>query len=140
MILHHIWEYSGDKGTQELVIFKIGKTDRTGTYTFRAAFHAKRTEQSKRSLMYVPSDQVLVIQLEDLVTRDREGSIARLLDFLGVDDDPNMRAWFDEVVTPRKGNEGRWRRDYTGEQLDVIDTAYAEIIADLEAREIPHPV
>ncbi|MEZ5117203.1 MAG: sulfotransferase [Candidatus Nanopelagicales bacterium] len=100
----------------------------------------RRMIQSKRSLMYVPSDQVLVIQLEDLVTRDREGSISRLLGFLGVEDDPNMRAWFDEVVTPRKGNEGRWRRDYTGEQLDVIDTAYAEIIADLEAREIPHPV
>ena len=53
-------------------------------------------------------DQLLVLQMEDLVVRDREGSYARLLAFLGLDDAAEMRTFQATVMTADRAHIGRW--------------------------------
>ena len=73
------------------------------------------------------------------MTRDRDGTLSRLLEFLGLADDPGMRDWFDENVTPSRGHVGRWRRDVPTAEQERIDARYLEVLAELDAREVPHP-
>ena len=48
--------------------------------------------------------------LDDLVERDREATYGRLLTFCELDDAAAMRRYFDEEMSPRAANLGRWRR------------------------------
>ena len=53
--------------------------------------------------------ELCVVVLDDLVWGDRKGEYARLLDFLGVDDDAGMREFFDEQMHPGAAHLARWR-------------------------------
>lgn len=68
-----------------------------------------RVRRAHGGLLEVPSDSVLILSLEDLVVLDREGSYQRVLDFLGLEDDPTMRAFFDEQMPAERVGLDKWR-------------------------------
>jgi hypothetical protein len=82
----------------------------------------KRTVRAHRGLSGVPASQALPMSLEDLVIRDREGSYARLLDFLGIDDDPAMRTFFDEKMLAARLNPSGWREKVP--DADAFERSY----------------
>ena len=51
--------------------------------------------------------------LDELVWGDREASYEGLLSFLGVDDEPGMRAFFDEQMNADAAHRERWREGRT---------------------------
>ena len=55
------------------------------------------------------SSELCVVVLDDLVLGDREGTYGRLLDFLGIDDEPGMREFFDLLMHPDAAHLARWR-------------------------------
>lgn len=57
----------------------------------------------------LPPDQFRVVLLDDLVAGDRDASYARLLEFLGVNDDQRMREFFESEMGPGAAHQGRWR-------------------------------
>jgi hypothetical protein len=82
----------------------------------------KRTIRAYRGLSGVPSAQALPLSLEDLVIRDREASYARLLEFLGIEDDPAMRTFFDEKMLASRLNPSGWRSKVP--DPDAFDRSY----------------
>jgi hypothetical protein len=79
------------------------------------------------------SDRILSFELMDLVVRDRQGTLARLCEFIGVPVDPGMVAWFDANVTSDGMHPGRWRRDFDDQTCARIDEHYAAACARLAA-------
>src|SRR5206468_2524470 len=78
----------------------------------------------------IPTDQLLVLQLEDLVLADRERSYARLVEFLEIPDDPAMRAFFESEVAPERAHVGRWRSELEPAARAELEAAYAETVAE----------
>jgi hypothetical protein len=98
----------------------------------------KRVERAFAAGEHLPADAVLVIPLEDLVVRDRDRVYARLLAFMGFDDDPAMRAYFDTRMPAEAMHHGRWRTDIPSEMLSVFEAHYTEIAERLRQRGYPY--
>lgn len=85
----------------------------------------------------VPADRFRVIMLDDLVGSRREPTYAGLLDFLGVGDEPGMRAFFEAEMTPERAHVGRWRRELRPPARLWVQRRYERTIGALE-RESNH--
>lgn len=83
--------------------------------------------------------RVLTIELMDLVTRDREGTLARLCEHVGVPVDDSMVAWFDANVTSSGSHVGRWRQDFDEDTTRRIDEAYAASVERLRDQGVAIP-
>ncbi len=68
-----------------------------------------RMRRAHEGLAGVDPESVLVMSLEDLVVLDRDASYQRVLAFLGLDDDPAMRAFFDEQMPAERVGLDKWR-------------------------------
>ena len=55
--------------------------------------------------------QVLHIWFEDLVHHNREGTLAKVLNFLDLEEDDTLKKYFDDMVVPASSNTGRWRNE-----------------------------
>jgi hypothetical protein len=97
-----------------------------------------RIERAFAACERVPPDRVHVIQMEELVARNREREYARLLAFLGLDDDPAMRAYFEEHFTEAQSHIGRWRQDVPPERMAAFEAHYDRIAAGLHGRGRPY--
>jgi hypothetical protein len=61
------------------------------------------------SLIQVPQSSRHEIRLEQFVIHQREESYRDLLNFLELDDHPNMRKYFDEQMLVEKLHSGDWQ-------------------------------
>ena len=52
--------------------------------------------RAELSLRRMPPGTFTTVHLEELVRDDREGTYGRLLTILGIEDEPAMRAFFDD--------------------------------------------
>jgi hypothetical protein len=93
----------------------------------------RRLRAADAGVAALAPDQLLTLELEDLVVRDRERSYARLLEFLEVEDERRMRRQFDKRLVPDNANIGRWRRDLPPWRRRRIDRAYARALARMHA-------
>ena len=90
----------------------------------------KRLIDAHHALGTIPAKQQITIALEDLAINKREQSYQVLLTFLGLQDDPAMRAFFETELTPQAATSGRWKSEIaTPEFL----SAYAELEKRLAA-------
>ena len=81
----------------------------------------RQAEEGVRGLAASDRDRLLVSSLDDLVWGDREDAYARLLDFLGVEDEPAMRDFFEREMNADAAHRERWRRGLSdGEQAEVV--------------------
>ena len=69
----------------------------------------KRIVHAHNSLAQVPQNSKLELRLEDLVVHQREESYSILLTFLGLEDHPTMRKYFDEQMLAEKMHSGEWQ-------------------------------
>jgi hypothetical protein len=80
----------------------------------------------------VPEDRFRVVLLDDLVGSDREAQFAGLLDFLGLEDEPEMREFFEREMTPASAHVGRWREGVPLPARALIQRRYVRTISQLE--------
>jgi hypothetical protein len=99
----------------------------------------RRMRASHRAALASRPDRILQVELMDLVVRDREGSLARLCEFVDVPVDPGMVAWFNENVTSEGMHPGRWRRDFDDDTCRRIDEHYADACARLATEGVAIP-
>lgn len=83
--------------------------------------------------------RVLTVQLVDLVVRSRTGVLNQICEFVGVDADPEMIAWFDENVTSQGMHPNRWRADFDADTCARIEAQYEEACERLTAAGVPIP-
>ena len=86
----------------------------------------------------LPTDRLHVVQMENLIEHDREREYARLLAFMGLEDHPAMRAYFDSDLTPERAHIGRWRSEVPAERLESFQAHYLQLAERLRARHGPY--
>ena len=69
----------------------------------------KRLVNDQAALARVPKSRQLTISLEDLVIEARESTYLKLLNFLSLEDSPQMKNFFEEKMKAEAASSGRWR-------------------------------
>lgn len=80
----------------------------------------------------VPAERFRVVLLDDLVGAERDPTYAGLLEFLGVDDEPAMRSFFEAEMTPERAHIGRWRGELGPAARAWVGRRYERTVAKLE--------
>ena len=99
---------------------------------------ARKLERAFAGCEALPADRVLVLQMEDLIERDRDRQYGRLLAFLDLEDDAGMRAYFDSQITPERAHIGRWRTEVPADRLASFEAHYRKLVEVLGARRRPY--
>jgi len=90
-----------------------------------------RLRADNDALRSVDPDQVLVIHLEDLVTNSPDKTYAKLLDFLGLQDEPTMQKFRTTKMTAENASSGRWKKEIdTPEFRGAIESMNARLEND----------
>jgi hypothetical protein len=109
----------------------IEMTPATGEYALEWWFRrVRRVFLEERAL---PAGTMLTLRLERLVVTDRERSYAALLDFLRMPDEPEMRRFFEERVSPERMRTPALRKPVPERLGRRLDERYGEMLAELEA-------
>lgn len=95
--------------------------------------------QGHNALTQLPDDQVLTIQMEDLVARDRDATFEQIVTFLELDDVGPMREWFDRELDAGRGRVGRWRSGLSEDRAKQVDSLYGEMLKSLRAAGVTVP-
>jgi Sulfotransferase family len=93
----------------------------------------RQAEEGVRRLDPADRDRLRVISLDELVWSDREGAYAELLEFLGVGDEPAMRAFFEAEMSADAAHRDRWREGLDAEAQADIVRRYEDELDRLEA-------
>ena len=91
-----------------------------------------RLRKIEAGVREVPADRVLTISLDELVAGDREGVYASIRAFLDLDDEPAMRAFFDEEMSASAAHMERWREGLTPEAQAELVKEYERTLERLE--------
>jgi hypothetical protein len=73
-----------------------------------------------------------VVCLDELVWGDRDASYDGLRSFLEVEDEPAMRAFFEEEMSADAAHRERWREGHTEDEQRAIEAAYEAALARIE--------
>jgi hypothetical protein len=88
----------------------------------------RQAEEGVRRLRPADRERLAVISLDELVWSDREAAYAQLLGFLGVADEPTMRAFFEAEMNAGAAHRERWREGLDPEsQADIVRRYEAEL-------------
>jgi len=101
-------------------------------------FWADRLRQAERGVRGLdPADRerLRVISLDELVLSDRDGAYAELCDFLGVEDEPAMREFFDAEMNADAAHRERWRKGLDEAEQEEIVELYERTLERLEAED-----
>jgi hypothetical protein len=94
-------------------------------------YWAGRLRRAETGAREVPPGAILVIHLEDLVLLDRERTYARLLDHLGLEDEPAMRDLFENELTAERAHLARWRSELSPTEQEEASALYRDVLRQL---------
>ena len=92
----------------------------------------RRADLGVKGLSPADRERLHLISLDELVWSDREGAYGGLLEFLGVEDEPAMREFFDASMTAEAANRGRWREGLDADEQREVTAHYEATLARLE--------
>ncbi len=95
---------------------------------------AARLDRAFSAVAAAPAERVLTVRMEALVATDRDTQYARLLEFVGLVDDPAMRRFFDAEATPERAHIGRWSSEVPADRLAEFEAHYRRAAEELAAR------
>ncbi|HSJ18480.1 MAG TPA: sulfotransferase [Solirubrobacterales bacterium] len=81
----------------------------------------------------IPPDRLLTISLDELAYGDREDTYRRLLQFLELEDEPEIRACFDRHVIAENAHRDRWRTGLSDEAQEELRRRYEDALDRLAA-------
>jgi Sulfotransferase family len=93
---------------------------------------AARLGQAEAGLAAIPRERVHTVSLDELVQLDRERSRRGILDFLGIEDEPLMREFFERDVNAEKAHTGRWRLGLSESGRHELAVQYERVLRRLE--------
>jgi hypothetical protein len=93
----------------------------------------RAAEASMRSL---PDGAMLSIFLDDLTAHDREGSFARVVEFLEIDDPAPMREYFEREISAERAHVGAWRERMSPSDARRVDRRYRRLLRRLRRQGI----
>ncbi len=112
----------------------VGRAWGPDSYVSALRWWGKRMHRAYSTLQNMAPEAVLTLRLEDLAVRDRDASYQRLIDFVGVEDAPTLRSFFDEFIIERRLHQGRWRAELTGVSPRQFNDLYGQILTSLQSQ------
>jgi hypothetical protein len=91
---------------------------------------------SHAAMRSTPPEAVLTVHLDDLAARDREGTYRRVVEFLGVEDDSSMRAYFDKHISAERAHVEQWRGRMAPQDARRVDRRYRRLVRTLRSEGI----
>jgi hypothetical protein len=95
-----------------------------------------RGHEQCRSL---PAGSLLTVRFERLLVDDREGVLEELLEFMGWEEDPAMRRFFERRMPPEEAHAGRWKNHFAGRERELVAAEYEAILIRLRDAGVPVP-
>jgi hypothetical protein len=92
----------------------------------------QRMRRAYRTLAALPERGVLTIRLENLVTHSPDATYRQLIEYLGVTDQAEMRAFMNEQVTEGRMHGGRWVDELTGVSRRQFNDLYGQLLVSLK--------
>jgi hypothetical protein len=86
---------------------------------------------SDQAMRAAPRETLLTVHLDDLAARDREGAYRRVVDFLEIDDDTPMRAYFDKRISAERAHVEQWRDRMAPQDARRVDRRYRRLVRRL---------
>ena len=80
----------------------------------------------------MPAESLGVVVLDQLAAGDREASYRELLALLDLDDDPQMRTFWEHHLGPEEIGRGRWREHAGGRAARALARRYRRALSQLE--------
>ena len=93
----------------------------------------KRLRSDHLGQGFIPESQLLMIDLEDLVSNNPEGTYTKILNFLDIKDEPAIRTFHREKMSGDLASSGRWKSQIDSPE---VVSAIAEMSQRLEADSI----
>lgn len=93
-----------------------------------------RLDEAEDGLRELPEGAALTLSLDELVEADRERTYAALLEFLGIEDEPAMREFFEREVTAENAHRGRWREGLGPEEARAVGNRYEQALERVAER------
>jgi hypothetical protein len=84
-------------------------------------------------------DRLLIVQLEDLVVRNREAVLSELFDFVGLDITPEVDAFVNKHFKADRTDPGRWRESIPSSRHAEFEARYQMHLEDLRSQGITIP-
>jgi hypothetical protein len=91
-----------------------------------------RLRKIEAGVRELPEGRLLTVSLDELVDGDREAIYAQLLSYLGLDDEPAMRAFFEDEMSASAAHRERWREGLAVEQQEDLVLEYEQTLDRLE--------
>jgi hypothetical protein len=91
-----------------------------------------RLRRIDQAVELIPPDRLTVLSLDELVYGDREGTYRHLLDYLGAEDELEMRSYFEVKMSPERAHRERWREGLSADEQEDYARRYAESLDRLE--------
>ena len=92
----------------------------------------RQAEEGVRGLDPRDRDSLFVSSLDDLVWGDREAAYAALLAFLGIEDEPAMRDFFESEMNADAAHRERWREGLSEGEQAAVGAHYEATLGRLE--------
>ncbi len=96
----------------------------------------RRLRRIDEGLKGIPYDRFIVVNLDELSEFRRRRIYRRLRRFLALENEPPMRRFWRNRITPGLAKRGRWRDRASGRRQRRIEAAYAATLDRLERDEI----
>ncbi|MDQ3572741.1 MAG: sulfotransferase [Actinomycetota bacterium] len=106
----------------------LRKVDLTDDPRKALAKWERMVKGADKAIRSVGADRVLTVQLDDFTARDRDGTFARLIDFLQLEDPVEMRAYFEEEISGERAHVGKWRERIAPADAKMIDRRYRRMV------------
>lgn len=92
-----------------------------------------RLRNIERGVSELPDrSRLLAISLDELVAGDREAVLRQILDFTGLEEEPEMRRFFDEEMNAGAAHKERWRQGLSEQRQAELTREYEKTLDRLE--------
>ena len=91
-----------------------------------------RLRRIDEAVARIPPERLIVISLDELVYGDREGSYRQLLGYLGLEDELEMRSYFETRMSAERAHRERWREGLSATEQEDYVRRYAEALERME--------
>jgi hypothetical protein len=91
-----------------------------------------RLRKIEAGVRELPPGRLLTISLDELVDGDREDVYAQILDYLGLEDEPAMREFFDNEMSASAAHKERWREGLDEARQEALVREYEKTLDRLE--------
>ncbi|MDO9485695.1 MAG: sulfotransferase [Actinomycetota bacterium] len=100
----------------------------------------KRTLLIHQATLASAPGRCIIVDMLDLVDRERDQTLQRICDFLNVPVDSGMKSWFDDTVNAENAHVGRWRTQFDSATTLEIDRVYGEMVEQLRDQGVQIPL